>query len=711
MSNSNHADIVSCIDHTECATFDLKNLILTSKPWSCEIRVDLFAPLLGPARLKSKFVYLKGFFKNLETIHFGLPYFWNIQFTLPLGILGRVLVSRVPVSHVFILPPNLKNIIFNDRELMETWASGAMRCPISDTTNIQMFLLDLIEKDGQYSPHTIHHFSRAHDQDSFSETDLHVLQPDSTFKLLEQIWSKQIHWSIMIMRRDFRKNFDACDNLVKVDSTGGISASDIFYQAVVSLWQSVLRNYTYMVSGSTVCSNGMKINAQPEDSRSIIAIDEVFLRRYLHIPMQIANPVNGSFRFVVCVPRGSEKMAFGELVNVYDKIVWGTLAVIIFCAALLWKYLLSAHANSKLRKSYFRRSSFIGRVYTLLKILLEQGDDSFESVSIPDRKVSVFLGIFLTMCVILSNGYKNANVYKMVKPRKLIMYERLDDLIQDNFSIYTISHPYINPVKGTDQINWFSEVVILKRLSGQVTSYYIGNPEKDAMTVVSRLGEILSQNGIRISGSYFGSKGDIELYHVVQNKTQIYLMDILKIWINRLKKKFKSWAEVLNWHGPRFYFLPHFVMHEHASIEREGLVPLLNSCEKTALVLYSNEAEVYSGLLTLKRGSLGKETYFQHYFLFNVGGLVTTPFLSRLARIKESGIVEWWTNVTKHVSLVQLHHKMPNNAFQGDDHPSGATMEGNVVVIFTTLLSGQGLAAIGFTLEILVDSMLSKIQK
>lgn len=51
-----------------------------------------------------------------------------------------------------------------------------------------------------------------------------------------------------------------------------------------------------------------------------------------------------------------------------------------------------------------------------------------------------FLGcLILLVGTILSNAYKNDNVYNMVVPRKPVLYSEFSELVRDNFKIYTKS--------------------------------------------------------------------------------------------------------------------------------------------------------------------------------------------------------------------------------------------------------------------------------
>lgn len=70
------------------------------------------------------------------------------------------------------------------------------------------------------------------------------------------------------------------------------------------------------------------------------------------------------------------------------------------------------------------------------QVLAEQGDVfSKDFFKIPSLRLA--LAPFFLMSIILSDGYGNDNVYNLVLQRKLIPYERLEELVKDNVSILT----------------------------------------------------------------------------------------------------------------------------------------------------------------------------------------------------------------------------------------------------------------------------------
>lgn len=223
-----------------------------------------------------------------------------------------------------------------------------------------------------------------------------------------------------------------------------------------------------------------------------MTIDHIYMRRYLHIPTLILNPMNGSFRFVVCGIKDWEAMAYSEVINVYDKCIWGMWAVTLACAALVWRLLLlSGPQSSQSHDHNSHGIDVLSKTYSLLKILLEQGDLDYDSPTIFSQKVLAFLGIILLMPIILSNGYKNANVYNMITPLKPLRYEHFDDLIAGNLSIFGSSKAQSDNLWTRTSGNWFVENASMTKLhddSSSYTYYYTVPLMKYMLSVSSRMG-------------------------------------------------------------------------------------------------------------------------------------------------------------------------------------------------------------------------------
>ncbi len=72
----------------------------------------------------------------------------------------------------------------------------------------------------------------------------------------------------------------------------------------------------------------------------------------------------------------------------------------------------------------------------MVKILVEQGNPFPDSVANHLRVKSIVAAILLAG-IVLSNAYKNSNVYNMIFPRPNIPYNFISELFDDNFTVYT----------------------------------------------------------------------------------------------------------------------------------------------------------------------------------------------------------------------------------------------------------------------------------
>lgn len=216
--------------------------------------------------------------------------------------------------------------------------------------------------------------------------------------------------------------------------------------------------------------------------------------RVLHIPLQILNRANGSYRFVVCGLRGSEAVAFGELVNVFDKFTWVTLLIFICLLALVWKRLVSLSPNIS------SVNTLGNKLVSFVRILLEQGHVTDDCRATSSTKIRVFLGVTLLMSIVLSNGYKSANVYNMILPRQKLRYEYFSDLVADNVSIYTLSKHKSIGWQALEEKNLLSQNLSLTRISNHEISCFFNTTAslQHLITLETVLGDIRSPQTKRL---------------------------------------------------------------------------------------------------------------------------------------------------------------------------------------------------------------------
>lgn len=682
-----------------CAAFDLRRLTLQHKPWNRQLRVDIFPPHLVASKFDRVPTQLLRYFERVSyrNTKFRFPYLYAVNVTS--SLLSSVLVGPSPVFHISVFPHERWKHAVENQSVIMTWTDDDEYKYYSRTANIAFFVVDLIVRNVSshrmvYAPGTVRYVNKQHNS-QIVETDIEQLSPHHIFQHVEQFWTTgQSYWSILALVEQIEEQLKTCDPIKRFrEPLGKSSAGDVISLAMVHVWQSIFKNYSY-TSGQITCSNGKQVERSGVKLVSVILLRNKRLDNFLHIPMQIRDPFNGHFRFVVCGKMGSEGLAFRELVIAYDNLVC------ICMIAMVWKILLlpSWRQVSKTRKIILQTYA-LGRCFSIVKIVLEQGDLSAGSMSIANKKTRIFLGIILMMFIILSNGYKNVNVYKMILPRKVLRYERFSDLIHNNFSIYVPTKFEALHVTKFMKLNWFSQTISTKRVSNHAYDFIFRY--EDVEHKLLRFQTIMSDIVSSTNAVGLMSKEAVQLDSMAYFGTQAYVVNILANWVMAFKRQYGFWKNLTEDHSDRVSLLLDYFSVEFEDIERKLLFSLINNCQKTALVVPSTEAESYVMFLTAKRGNAGNESYFQQYLTVDVIGLVTPPFLQRLARMKESGIVEWWTNVSEYISLVQIRSSATTSALrkEKEERPTEATLQGNIVVIFALLLGGLGLATVGLICE------------
>lgn len=196
--------------------------------------------------------------------------------------------------------------------------------------------------------------------------------------------------------------------------------------------QSIMGNFSYGISESSVCtthSGEVTINSNLPAAHSFASIVRVFSNFFatpILTSMLHFNDMSSSLRFVTSQSRGPSHLPFEELVNIFDLYIWASTVIILTCASFAIAKLVNP-----------RKTINMGRqVFSVLKCLLEQGD----AFTFPDdnpRKVTLILAGVYLVSMLLSNAYKNNNVYNMILARKQLAYKTLDELQNDNFIKYS----------------------------------------------------------------------------------------------------------------------------------------------------------------------------------------------------------------------------------------------------------------------------------
>lgn len=117
-------------------------------------------------------------------------------------------------------------------------------------------------------------------------------------------------------------------------------------------------------------------------------------------------------------------LLFIEFVAVFEPLVWVSLFVTLSCFIIFLKLTWKTE----------RLHLFIN----VIKLLLEQGDP-FPPPFFRKSSCRIMFGTLGLSALVLSNGYKNDNVYRMITSRIPVTYDTLADLLQDGFKLYSRS--------------------------------------------------------------------------------------------------------------------------------------------------------------------------------------------------------------------------------------------------------------------------------
>lgn len=206
-------------------------------------------------------------------------------------------------------------------------------------------------------------------------------------------------------------------------------------QARSHVWQSIMKNYSVETLYPDACSNGRTIqssywlNINPE----IKFIPKLLVNSGQRFRQQFQVGVDNkldSLQFVSCGKRGYQSISYHELAKIFDKYVWIYLLIIYLGVLPFIVGLLSA-----IKCSFVETSGIAVHIFLGWKILLEQGDKDLLRFRPLGLKLGV--GVIMLLGVVLTNAYKNSNVYNMISNRIPIPYETLDDLAQDKFTVLT----------------------------------------------------------------------------------------------------------------------------------------------------------------------------------------------------------------------------------------------------------------------------------
>lgn len=427
------------------------------------------------------------------------------------------------------------------------------------------------------------------------------------------------------------------------------TAEDFLSLLYANVWFSLMKNYTtqpLLFSPNLKCINGVKEISSKYWSYLGIEIKSInFMKSFVLSPYSVSDKIN-SLRFVTCGRRGISAFAFSELFSVFDNATWIALfACMIAVTFTLWHQ--SKCSNDK-----------IFQIFATFKVFLEQGD-TFQGATCSNGRLRLIVGISLLMGIIVSNSYKNTNVYRMIVTRAPLQFETFEQLVEHNFTVYsrlsTIERCYFCSTM-TSCVGTLLQIVDLT---------VCAKSEADTRThqVRDLIGDVTKLPA-----------ADSKTFLAIRNFTRIHPK--VERTIEERKVDFNGIAEV------------------DKMKEFGDLFESVKNCRGAALILRDHLCnKVHQDLVKLKvnNASIGKEMYSDVNFFFELKGHVSDSILKRIKGISASGI---WDFLLRLVSNVPTDHHNPQSP------PRPASIHGNIIVIFSLWISGEMVSIVWFLFEI-----------
>lgn len=637
-----------------CSTINLTEFSRQSKPTSCQVHLGVF-----PSRYSMK---PGSIWKYPKMLSIKLNYLPSYLTTTS---------SIYPIHGIIQIQVNNKTIV--DENTLSQWIYVTREPhPLFSTYHHDIFIIlnferitgrSKFEEEGVFATASVIKFCPACAQKNgrlgiILLTTLAKIDRTRIVHVSFPRPNEMLTWGV---RNDFAENLlltktilhlTTCeDKLSKYKLTKLFSMEDSYDRLAVAhsnVWASTLRNFSFSRNWSV--ENKCTLSLPSYFSTSLLL--KPYVPQHFIFPYYIRSELD-HLRFIGCGRQGYTTIPFQELANVYDTMVWICIA---FCIV----------AVSTSTTGFVKDSNLCENIATGMKLLLEQSNP-FPTCVMNVTTIRLLVGSYLLMGIVLSNAYKNTNVYNMVSPRKPIHYEYFSDLVQDNFKVYTRSHSVatqFEPSRGYEKLHvdfkgytFVLKTEIAARLQeyAEITKSTLG---------INRADEPLVKNGI-------------------QDYVTL-LPDIITASSKYIQEKLTGFSQQdLSWGYAEI-----FMARLHANLTQVELTMLQDStaeCKKTAVILPNFICKDIQKTLVKKQKPnvfIGKEIYSDIQWLFYLSGVVPPHVIQRIHRIGESGVWHWWMRLLTGSDLNGVITNIPE----------AASMRGNIVIVFVVWIFGISLS-------------------
>lgn len=678
--------------HDSCILLKIKSYTINSKPWTCQIDIGLY-PIRPPGSGASAYGKL-----NYPKV-FRLP-------DERLGIYFNIVPSPVPPIHIYVSHESIEKVTQMDLNWwMKTISINHHKKHMKRIAH-DMFFLFSVGNSSKLNPYLniflVHVCSNCGYGSPLIYTKLQIskllfrnfIKNTGESKHQHHVWKvepnghNEFYDNVIV-------NLRSCDNLhltsLKQIFLGNKSRSQQVEYAYASIWTSIMGNYTYHSIHNRTCVNG---KLKPTGRLSDSEIVKITLGSKQHFQyntggqlyaVDLSNLVD-RLKFVSCGQRGFGDLPYKELLRVFDNNVWAMILVVIFALACSISGVLCGGMGL-----------IVHMIFTCIKVFLEQGTPVVEKYT-KNIQLRFILGPFLLLAMVISNGYKNTNMYRMITSRDPISYDKLSELVQDNFSIYVGASATTFSFQGRQD-------KVMPRISVKSHKIQINNMEMVAQgkvnSQVSGLTPILRSSDPTSPTLKVSSSTSVEKRNVFINQLQIHtslhplLPVALQAAISNLTAEYHA----------NFEFSLAFSRDMHIKLsnflkqgESKLFIDSLQNCNRTAVIVPENTGQLFANELKdagHRHVFMGKEIYSTRVGIsFNLTGLIPRLIIERIKGIEASGVWKWLATFSQVKGI-------SNGATSGESTPKPATMRGNILVVFFPLFCGTVISVTFFLLEFL----------
>lgn len=501
-------------------------------------------------------------------------------------------------------------------------------------------------------------------------------------------------------------------------------STDMVHKMYNKVLLSILRNYTFKISDKLFCKNGV-IKTFKLMYRSVVVN---YLYLHLHSNSEIffaSRPMTLKYvesfknlRFLSCSTLQFESLRFKELIRIYDSWIWSCIATAMILVAATISFM-------------GKQGSYVSSILAVFKVVVGQGDPFMARV-LNNGSLRYTAATFLLMGIVLSEGYKNTNMYNIISARKVISMENLSQLVTEKYTVYTrsseidfrINDIRVNPEKVIIDIAYSKHFVqpfdgseLLANLRSEVDVAEDDKLLLNASGLHSLLGhyviDLILKNKnwylILVLREFYARVRRSNSSLTVETFTELFANKpaVKKAEIMEFQEVYENWERSVPNHTAIARNRSALLVQDVQNWEENTLSSFLQNCSKAALILPEHECVNYAKRLRVNENqhfTIGKVFYPAKPMGLYLEGLIPPVIIKRFKGMEVSGIWEW--HLASARKLPDFIKKRP------DVKPTKAKMAGNILVIFFVLPVGFFIsgAVFGFELSLrkLVQNAKSK---